>query len=34
MQTEKLQHDQRKEESSGQNGNHEVLQVLQKAHDA
>ena len=34
MQAEKLQYDQRKKEPSGQNGNHEVLQILQEAYHA
>jgi len=34
VQTEKLQYDQRKKEPSGQNGNNEVLQILQEAYNA
>ena len=32
MQTAELQHDQRQEEPSGQNGNKEILQVLQNSY--
>ena len=32
MQAAQLQHDEGKEESSGQNGNQEILQVLQVTH--
>ena len=34
VQTAQLQHDKRKEKPSGQDGNQQILQILQKAHAA